>query len=81
MAPREFPEMFLGHGNRPAEAGKHAPLRGAALTQLKIALLDIIASLGEQPLAQSPREFLDLSPQFPDWDLARQQVLKSVSTQ
>jgi hypothetical protein len=52
LALQEFPEMFLGHDNCPAEVGKCDPLGGAALTDLKIALLDVVTRLGEQPLAK-----------------------------
>jgi hypothetical protein len=47
------------------------PLGGAALADLKITLLDVVARLGEQPLAQMPQDFLKPSPQFLDWDFAQ----------
>jgi len=54
--------MFLGHGNCPAEA---------ALTDLKIMLLDVVTRLGEQPLAKVPQTFVDSSPQFLDRDFVQ----------
>jgi hypothetical protein len=42
---QEFPEMFLGHGNRPAEVGKRDSLGSATLTDLKITLLDVVPDL------------------------------------
>jgi hypothetical protein len=51
---QEFREVFLGHGNRPAEVGKRDSLGSATLTDLKLTLLDIVPRLGEQPVAQVP---------------------------
>jgi hypothetical protein len=48
---QELPEMFFGHGNRPAEVGKRGSLGSATLTDLKITLLDVIPRLVEQPVA------------------------------
>jgi hypothetical protein len=65
---QEFPEMFFGHGNRPAEVGKRDSLGSATLTDLKITLLDVIPRLVEQPVAQVAEDFFDSSPQFLDRD-------------
>ena len=46
---QKFPEMFLSHRNCPAEVGKRYALGGAALTEFKIAPLDVVDRLGEQP--------------------------------
>jgi len=46
-------------------------LGGAALTDLKITLLDVVARFGEQPLAQMPKDFVDSSPQFLDRDFVQ----------
>ena len=71
LALQEFPEMSLGENYCPAQVGKRDPLGGAALTELKITLLDVLARLGEQPLAKVPQDFLDSSPQFLDGDFAQ----------
>jgi hypothetical protein len=68
---QEFPQMFLGHGNCPAEVGKRNPLRSAALTDFKITLLDVVARLGEQPFAQVPQNVVDSSLQFLDRDFVQ----------
>ena len=62
--------MSLGESKCPAEVGKRDPLRRAAPTDFKIALLDVVARLGEQPLSQVPQDFLDFSPQFLDRDFS-----------
>jgi len=56
--------MFLGHSNCPAEVGKRNPLGGAALTDLKIPLLDVVARLGDQPFAQVLQDLVNSSSQF-----------------
>jgi len=53
--------MLLGHDNCSAEVGKCDPLGGAALTDLKITLLDVVTRLGEQPLANVLQDFLELA--------------------
>ena len=60
--------MFLGHDNRPAEVGKRNPLRGAALTDLNITPLDVMARLGDQPLAQVQQDFVNSLAQFLERD-------------
>jgi hypothetical protein len=47
------------------------PLGGASLTELKITLLDVVARLGEQPLAKVQQDFLESSPQFLVRDFAQ----------
>ena len=64
LALQEFPEMFLGQSNCPAEVGKRNPLGGAALTDLKITLLDVVARLGDQPFAQVLQDLVNSSSQF-----------------
>ena len=71
LALQEFPEMPLGESNCPAQIGKGDPLGGASLTELKITFLDVVARLGEQPLAKVPQDFLESSPQFLDRDFAQ----------
>jgi len=61
---QELQQMFLGHSNCPAEVGKRNPLGGAALTDLKIPLLDVMARLGEQPFAQVLQDLVNSSSQF-----------------
>ena len=68
---QEFPEMLLGHDNCSAEVGKCDPLGGAALTDLKITLLDVVPRLSEQPFAQVPQDFPESLTQFFDWDFAQ----------
>jgi hypothetical protein len=58
--------MRLGYGHRPAEVGESDSLGSATLTNLQIALFDVVSRLGEQPVAQVPEEFLDSSQQFLD---------------
>jgi hypothetical protein len=72
--------MPLGEGNCPAQVGKGDPLGGASLTELKITLLDVLARLGEQPLAKVPQDFLDSSPQFLDGDFAQISGARGVSS-
>ena len=63
--------MSLSHSDCPAEVGQRNALGRSALPEFRKMLLDVMARPGEQPLAQVPQDFLDLSLQFLDRDFAQ----------